>query len=68
MNKFVTMLNAIDKTDGKIKTFFGQEIIANDWNEAEEIVKNNFPYLTIHGQKVCEIDELTGKVDNFQLN
>ena len=57
MKTYITTLNAIDKNDGLIKLFVGQNILANNWDEAEEICIECFPYLTILGEKICEYDE-----------
>jgi hypothetical protein len=56
MKTFITTLIAIDTTDGLIKQFVGCDILANNWEEAEEIVKSQFPYLAIHGEKIDEYD------------
>jgi hypothetical protein len=68
MKTFVTTLLAIDQTDGFTKKFFGQNILANNWEEAEQICKTHFPYLKIKGELVCELDEKTLKLTNYQLN
>lgn len=68
MKIFCTHLNAIDKSDGMIKKFDGNRILANNWNEAEQICKEQFPYLTVYGQLVCELDEKTLKEINLNLN
>ncbi len=56
MPKFATELQAIDKTDGIIKTFMGEYINANNFTEAENICKKEKPYLKVIGQLVCELD------------
>ena len=68
MKTFITTLLAIDQTDGFTKKFFGQNILANNWEEAEQICKLHFPYLKVHGQLVCELEEKTLKEINFNLN
>lgn len=35
---------------------------------AEQICKEQFPYLTVYGQLVCELDEKTLKEINLNLN
>jgi hypothetical protein len=68
MKTYITTLLAIDKTDGFTKKFFGQNILANNWDEAEEICKTHFPYLTIHGELICELNEENLTEVNFSLN
>jgi len=70
MKTFVTALSAIDITDGIVKTFMGQNIIVSSWGDAKNIVKNNFPYLHIHGELVHELDEysLTNITQLITLN
>lgn len=68
MKTFVTKLQAIDKSDGQIKTFFGQNILANNWHEAELICKTHFPYLKVHGELICELDENLLTENRFYLN
>jgi hypothetical protein len=68
MKTFVTTLLAIDQIDGITKKFFGQNIMANNWDEAEVICKTHFPYLKIHGELLYELDEKTLKINNYQLN
>ena len=51
MPRFVTQFTAIDKTDGIMKTFIGEYINANNFEEAEIICKKK-PYLTVIGQLV----------------
>jgi len=68
MKQFITTFQAIDKTDGILKTFVGQNIIANNEIEAKEICKINFPYLCIFGELVKEIDSVTGVEINLQDN
>jgi hypothetical protein len=68
MKTFITTLLAIDKTDGFTKKFFGQNILANNWEEAEAICKTHFPYLKVHGELICELDATTLKTNNYQLN
>ncbi len=61
MPRFVTQFTAIDKTDGIMKTFIGEYINANNFEEAEIICKTKKPYLTVIGQLVCELDFSTLK-------
>lgn len=68
MKQFATTLQAIDKTDGLVKTFVGQNIIADNFDEANEIVKKFFPYICILGEIVKEIDEKTGMEINNNMN
>ena len=51
-----------------IKKFDGNRILANNWNEAEQICKEQFPYLTVYGELVCELDENTLKEINLNFN
>lgn len=68
MKKFCTNFFALDLTDGITKKFQGQNIPANNWNEAEQICKEQFPYLEIEGELVLELDEKTLKEINLNLN
>ena len=68
MKTFITTLQAIDKADGLLKTFAGKSIIANDENEAKVICNTFFPYLSVLGEHVAEIDEATGIEINIQAN
>lgn len=68
MKTFTTTLQAIDKTDGLLKTFVGKSIIANDENEAKVICNTFFPYLSVLGEHVAEIDDVTGIEINNQFN
>ena len=68
MKTYVTKLQAIDKTDGVLKTFFGQNILANNWEEAELICKTHFPYLSVHGELICKKKKKNLKENKFYLN
>lgn len=68
MNKFCTNFFALDLTDGIVKKFQGQNIYADSWEKAEEICKNQFPYLEIEGKLICELNEFTLKEININLN
>jgi len=63
MKTYITTLQAIDNTDGLLKQFIGQNIMANSHNEAEEICINSFPFLSVLGEKICEYDENMNEVD-----
>jgi len=68
MRRFLTTFQAIDKTDGKIKTFISEwHLLAISWEEAEILIKTKYPYLTLRGEYICEIDEKTNKVE-FSIN
>jgi hypothetical protein len=54
MKKFCTNFFALDLTDGMTKKFQGQTILANNWQEAEQICKEQFPYLEIEGEKTLK--------------
>lgn len=68
MKQYITFFKAIDNTDGLIKTWVGQTILANSFKEAEEICSINFPYLSICGEKVAELDMYTLKSIDLQNN
>jgi len=63
MKTYITTLQAIDNTDGLLKQFIGQNIIANNIDEAEEICNNQYPFLSVLGEKICEYDENMNEVD-----
>jgi len=63
MKTYLTALQAIDNTDGLLKQFIGQNIIANNFDEAEEICINQYPFLSVLGEKICEYDENMEIVD-----
>jgi hypothetical protein len=68
MKRFSTSFRAIDKTDGSIKTFVGNDIYSSSQQDAEVYVKQYFPYLTILGEFVSEVDEFTGKEIDLRQN
>ena len=68
MKKFCTNFFALDLTDGIIKKFQGQNILANSWKEAEQICKEKFPYLEIEGELQLELCEKKLKEINLNLN
>ena len=68
MKKFCTNFFALDLTDGITKKFQGQTILANSWQEAEMICKNQFPYLEIEGELIVELCSETLKEINLNLN
>jgi len=47
MKTYITTLQAIENTDGLLKQFIGQNIMANNIDEAEEICSTSFPYLEV---------------------
>jgi hypothetical protein len=57
-----------DLNDGTTKKFQGVNIIANNWEEAETICINNFPYLEIEGELQMELDFVTLKKIDLSLN
>lgn len=68
MKTFATTFQAIDKTDGFLKTFVGQNIFAENENKAKEIVAECLPYLSILGEIIKETDNKTGIEINFNQN
>jgi hypothetical protein len=60
MKTYVTTLTAINQVTRELVKFEGQRITATCWDEAEGIVRRHFPYLSVEGEFVCEIDEDTG--------
>jgi len=68
MKRYITTFQALDRNDGKIKTFVGNDVYSSDRETAETMVKNNFPYLTIVGEFVSEVDEFTGKELDVRKN
>ena len=68
MKTFCTNFFALDLNEGTIKKFQGVNIIANNWDEAENICKKNFPYLEIEGELQMELDFKTLKQINLSLN
>lgn len=68
MKKFCTNFFALDLTDRNIKKFQGQNILANSWKEAEQICKEQFPYLEIEGELQLELCEKKLKEINLNLN
>jgi hypothetical protein len=56
MKQFTTKFKAIDSTDGELKTWGGMRINARSFNEAEKICAEKYPYLTVVGEFVEEID------------
>ena len=51
-----------------MKKFQGQNIPANNWDEAEQICKEQFSYLEIEGELQLELCEKTLKEINLNLN
>lgn len=68
MKKYCTNFFALDLTDGITKKIQGQTILANNWDEAERICKEQFPHLEIEGELVLELCEKTLKEINLNLN
>ena len=68
MKTSCTNFFALDLNDGTTKKFQGQNIIANNWEEAETICINNFPYLEIEGELQMELDFVTLKKIDLSLN
>jgi len=63
MKTYITTLQAIDNTDGLLKQFIGQNIMANNIDEAVFICNTLLPYLEVLGEKICEYDENMNEVD-----
>jgi len=63
MKTYLTALQAIDNTNGLLKQFIGQNIMANNFDEAEEICINQYPFLSVLGEKICEYDENMNEID-----
>jgi len=68
LKRYCTTLQAIDKTDGRIKTFVGNDVYSYSQEGAEAMVRASLPYLTIIGEFVAEIDEFTGKDIDLRRN
>jgi len=68
MKRFTTSFKAIDRTDGSIKTFVGNDVYSDSQQDAEVYVKKYFPYLSIMGEFVSEVDEFTGKEIDLRQN
>ena len=68
MKRYSTTLQAVDKSDGLLKTFIGNDVYSYSWDDAEVYVKQYFPYLTIMGEFVSEVDEFTGKEIDLRQN
>jgi hypothetical protein len=62
---FTTKIKAYDPKDCQIKTWSGPRIQAISWAEAEHICAETMPYAWVDGLLWAEIDEETGKKDNF---
>lgn len=50
--------------NGEVLTFEGQRIQAQSWDEAEKLIKEKYPYLTIEGEYICTVRN--GKEKNEQ--
>lgn len=58
---FTTELDAIDPTDGQLKTWAGPHIKAVSWKHAEWVCQNTERgYLRVTGMLVSEVDFDTG--------
>ena len=64
MYVFSTALEAIDKSDGKLKVFAGPYIEALTWADAERICIELYPYLTVVGRLEAEgkYEEVDGEI------
>jgi hypothetical protein len=62
IKQFTTKFKAIDSTDGELKTWGGMRIKARSFDEAEKICAERYPYLTVVGEFVEEIDFDTAKI------
>ena len=63
MKRFCTTFQAIDKTDGNIKTYSGNDVYSTSHADAEQYVKEFAPYLTVIGEFVEEIE-----LSNIEMN
>ena len=68
MKRYTTSFQAVDKSDGLIKTFIGNDVYSYSQQDAEAYVKSYAPYLTIMGEFVSEVDEFTGKELDLRKN
>lgn len=70
MEKFVTLIQAIDPKDGNLKTFYGDYIEAKDENEAQNILdETGRGYMKVSGGFVEEIDTDIDKLfKSFKLD
>ena len=68
MKRYTTKFTAIDKTDGNLKTFIGNDVYSYSQEGAEALVKRSMPYLTIIGEFISEVDEFTGKEIDLRQN
>jgi len=56
MKKYLTIYRALNFQTREIETFFGEEIFANSWEEAERIlIERDLRHLTIQGEYVGTI-------------
>lgn len=60
MRTFTTLIKTVDKG-----TFSGPRIKAISWKQAEHICREIYPYATVSGELVAEIDQETGKKTNY---
>jgi len=63
MKTYITTLQAINNNNGLLKQFIGQNIIANNFDEAEKICINQYLFLSVLGEKICEYDKNMEIVD-----
>ena len=65
MKTFLTELRAIERRTGGLRKYAGPNIQAPTWELAQAECDINFPYLTVIGELVCEVD-LDGKVHEYK--
>jgi len=56
MKEYCTQFRAVDQTDGMVKLWGGPRLKAGSFDEAEKICKEQFPYLTVIGEFIEEIE------------
>jgi len=57
MKRYSTVFSAIDKTDGSIKTFAGNDVYSYSKEDAEVYCEKYFPHLTITGEHEEDVNE-----------
>ena len=62
---YATEMQAVDFTDGRIKTFMLMYIQAFSFEEAESICRKKYPYLKVTGKLIGEMDADSGELVEF---
>ena len=64
---FTTKIEAMK--DGKLMTFIGPNVPGISFADAQDYYESHgLGYCTVVGRLIAEIDENTGKTDNFDIN